>query len=136
MNPGAPDPDPPIRERAVRVLRRMAVEWREDRVPDAAAGVAFYAVLSLLPAFLTLAAMLGPLDSLIGGEVAERVQERVLDFLGTVLTAEAPDGLVGLQSFVTQAVDSNGLNFLIVDRGGVATVSTAGLAAEKRLSDM
>ena len=89
MNPGAPDPDPPIRERAVRVLRRMAVEWREDRVPDAAAGVAFYAVLSLLPAFLTLAAMLGPLDSLIGGEVAERVQERVLDFLGTVLTAEA-----------------------------------------------
>lgn len=89
MSSSASDADPPIRERAVRVIRQLAVEWREDRVPDAAAGVAFYAVLSLLPAFLTLAAMLGPLDSLIGGEVAERVQERVLDFLGTVLTAEA-----------------------------------------------
>lgn len=90
MSPTGPGTaDRPLRERAVRVARKMLTEWGADRVPDNAASVAFYAVLSLLPAFLALAAMLGPLDSLVGGDVAERVQERVLDFLGTVLTSEA-----------------------------------------------
>lgn len=89
MSTGEPDADPTIRERAVRVARSMVTEWGADRVPDNAASVAFYAVLSLLPAFLALAAMLGPLDSLVGGDVAERAQERVLEFLGTVLTSEA-----------------------------------------------
>lgn len=89
MTPGGTAPAPTIRERAVRVARQMVAEWGHDRVPDNAASVAFYAVLSLLPAFLALAATLGPLDSLIGGDVAERVQERVLDFLGSVLTSEA-----------------------------------------------
>lgn len=77
------------RERATRIGRRMVEEWTHDRVPDTAAAVAFWAVLSLLPAFLTLAALLGPLDTIVGGDVAEQVQDRVLDFLGTVLTAEA-----------------------------------------------
>lgn len=89
MSPEGADPTRPLRERTVRVARLLATEWKADRVPDAAASVAFYAVLSLLPAFLALAATLGPLDSLIGGEVSERVQERVLDLLGTVLTSEA-----------------------------------------------
>jgi len=89
MTPGGARTDSSLQARATRVARAMVAEWTHDRVPDAAAAVAFYAVLSLLPAFLALAAMLGPLDSLIGGEVAERVQERVLDFLGTVLTSEA-----------------------------------------------
>ncbi|HAS11552.1 MAG TPA: hypothetical protein DCS55_13725 [Acidimicrobiaceae bacterium] len=89
MSPGGARIDSSIKARAMRVARGMVAEWTHDRVPDAAAAVAFYAVLSLLPAFLALAAMLGPLDSLIGGEVADRVQERVLDFLGTVLTSEA-----------------------------------------------
>ena len=89
MSAGGPDADRPIRARAVRVARQLAIEWRDDRIPDSAASVAFYAVLSLIPAFLSLAAMLGPLESLVGREVAERVQDRVLDFLGAVLTSEA-----------------------------------------------
>jgi membrane protein len=90
MSPDGPHrADRTIWERSVRVARKMVTEWGADRVPDNAASVAFYAVLSLLPAFLALAATLGPLDSLIGGEVAERVQEQVLEFLGTVLTSEA-----------------------------------------------
>lgn len=89
MTPGGHAPEPTVRQRTVRVSRKMVIEWRADRIPDNAASVAFYAVLSLLPAFLALAATLGPLDSLLGGDVAERVQERVLDFLGTVLTSEA-----------------------------------------------
>jgi membrane protein len=94
MSPEGPPPSAPsFRDRAVRVARNMVTEWGEDRVPDNAASVAYYAVLSLLPAFLTLAAMLSPLDSLVGGDVAQRVQDEVLDFLGTVLTSEA-DGTI------------------------------------------
>lgn len=90
MSPDGPPPSSPsVRDRAIRVVRTMAREWSADRVPDSAASVAFYAVLSLLPAFLALAAMLGPLDSLVGGDVARRVQEETLDFLGSVLTSEA-----------------------------------------------
>lgn len=82
-----------LRDRVVRVVRAMATEWREDRVPDNAASVAFYGVLSLLPAFLALAAALGPLDTLVGNDLAQRVQEEILDFLGSVLTPQA-DGTV------------------------------------------
>jgi membrane protein len=90
MSPDGPPPSAPsLRDRSVRVFRAMASEWSHDRVPDNAASVAFYAVLSLLPAFLALASMLGPLDSLVGGDLAQRVQEEILDFLGSVLTPEA-----------------------------------------------
>ena len=89
MSPGGPESDATIGGRVVPVLRKMWTEWGADRVPDNAASVAFSAVLSLLPAFLALAAMLGTLDSVVGGDVAERVQEQVLEFLGTVLTSEA-----------------------------------------------
>lgn len=78
-----------LRSRTGRVVREMASRWTEHRLPDSAASVAFFAVLSLLPAFLALAAALGPLDTLIGNDLAQRVQEGVLDFLGSVLTSEA-----------------------------------------------
>ena len=67
----------------------MVDEWTHDRVPDTAAAVAFWAVLSLLPAFLTVASLLGPLDALLGGELAQDVQDEVLGFLGRILTDEA-----------------------------------------------
>ena len=88
---GPPDPhDPPaLRRRLAGVGRRMVAEWSHDRLPDTAASVAFYAVLSLLPAFLALASILGLLDSIVGGDVAQRVEAEVLDFLGTILTDEA-----------------------------------------------
>lgn len=90
MTPGPqPDDRPPASERARWVGRRLAEEWSHDRVPDTAAAVAFWAVLSLLPAFLTIASLLGPLDSLLGGELAQDVQDEVLGFLGRILTDEA-----------------------------------------------
>jgi membrane protein len=85
----APDRRPRARERARWVGRRLVEEWTHDRVPDTAAAVAFWAVLSLLPAFLTVASLLGPLDSLLGGELAQDVQDEVLGFLGRILTDEA-----------------------------------------------
>lgn len=68
-------------------------EWQKDRLPDLAGTVAFYAVLSLFPAFLALAAILGVLDTFVGADVAARTETQVLDFLAGVLTSEA-DGTI------------------------------------------
>ena len=75
--------------RVVEVAQELVAEWRRDRVPDLAAGVAFWAFLSLFPALLTLATVLGTLDSLVGVEVAERVEDEVLDYLREILTDDA-----------------------------------------------
>ena len=81
----------------------MGQEWSADRVPDAAAGVAFYAILSLLPAFLSLAALLGVLQAVVGGDVATRAETEVLDFLGSILTSEADGTLQAARELFTEA---------------------------------
>lgn len=80
----------------------MAAEWSADRLPDMAASVAFYAVLSLLPAFLALASTLGVLDSIAGGDLAEEVQTEVLDFLRTILTSDADGTLDAAEDLFTE----------------------------------
>lgn len=82
----------------VRFFRRLADEWRDDRVADQAAVVAFYSILSLFPALLALAAVLGGLDSIVGADVAERVETEVLDALRTVLTNEAGGTIEAIES--------------------------------------
>lgn len=82
----------------VDYARRLADEWRDDRLPDQAAAVAFYSILSLFPALLSLAAVLGGLDSIVGADVAQRVETEVLDALQTVLTNEAGGTLDAIQS--------------------------------------
>lgn len=69
--------------------RDFVDEWRADRVPDLAAQVAFYAVLSLFPALLAFTAALSVLDSVVGADVARRTEANVIDFLTSVLTDEA-----------------------------------------------
>jgi membrane protein len=61
----------------------------DDRVGGLAAEVAFFAVLSLFPGLLVLAAALGSLDSLAGEAVAQRAETLVLHSLGAVLTDRA-----------------------------------------------
>ena len=78
----------PVR-RVGDVVVSMAREFREDRVADLAAEVAFFGILSLFPAFLSLAAILGVLDSVAGADFAGRVETEVLDFLRRILTDEA-----------------------------------------------
>jgi membrane protein len=71
------------------VGRSLAREWREDRVTGLAAEVAFFGILSLFPVLLAVAAALGSLEAIAGGDVAERAQEEVVGFLRDVLTEEA-----------------------------------------------
>ena len=79
-------------------FRRLADEWRDDRVADQAAVVAFYSILSLFPALLALAAVLGGLDSIVGADVAARVETQVIDGLRTVLTSEAGGTIEAIES--------------------------------------
>ncbi|MGK2928583.1 MAG: YihY/virulence factor BrkB family protein [Acidimicrobiales bacterium] len=83
--------------------RKLLTEWREDRVPDLAAEVAFYAILSLFPAFLALASILGALDSLVGADVAQDVEDQVLDFLRRVLTPEAESTIEAAQELFVES---------------------------------
>lgn len=87
----APDPTehPRRRDRARRVGKGLLEEWGHDRVPDLAAEVAFYAILSLFPAVLAMASLLGVLDSIVGGDVALEARTEVLDYLRSILTSEA-----------------------------------------------
>lgn len=82
----------------IRFGRRLAQEWKDDRLPDQAATVAFYSILSLFPALLALAALLGGLDSVVGADVATRVEQQVLDALRSVLTDEADGTLEAIES--------------------------------------
>ena len=69
--------------------RDLVREWRDDRVGGLAAEVAFFGMLSLFPALLALTSVLGVLDSVTGGDVAERAQEQVVSALNDVLSDQA-----------------------------------------------
>lgn len=85
------------------LARRLAAEWRDDRVPDLAAEVAFYAILSLFPALLALAALLGVLEALVGAEVAVETQAEAIAFLRTILTSEADTTIEAVTELFTKS---------------------------------
>jgi len=72
--------------RALKDLRRNMIA---DRASGLAAEIAFFAVLSLFPGLLIVAALLGSLDVLAGPAAAQRAEATVLDFLRNVLTDRA-----------------------------------------------
>lgn len=80
----------------------VAHEWKRDRVPDLAAEVAFYAILSLLPTLLAIAALLGQLGSIFGQELATDVQDEVVTFLRTILTSEADETITAVTELFTE----------------------------------
>jgi len=60
-----------------------------DRASGLAAEIAFFAVLSLFPGLLIVAALVGSLDIVAGPAAAVRAEAAVLDFLRSVLTDRA-----------------------------------------------
>lgn len=73
----------------VDVGRHMARDSKDDRVTGLAAEVAFFALLSVFPGLLTVAAGLGALDSLFGSELVARAQREVITVSATFLTDRA-----------------------------------------------
>ncbi len=87
-------------------LKRTVVEFKEDNLTDLAAGLTYYAVLSVFPALLVLVSLLGlagqSATSAISGELgavapAETV-ELVTGVLATLQANQAAAGLFGLVS--------------------------------------
>lgn len=64
-------------------------EWSEDRCSGLAAEIAFWLVLSLFPGLLVLGAMLGWLDTIIGADVATRVEAEVIEGIEGALGSES-----------------------------------------------
>jgi membrane protein len=73
----------------VRLVVEVVHKADRDRLLGLAAETAFFAVLTLFPALLVVAAVLGQLSALIGEDNADRVEQGVLDFLDTLLTDTA-----------------------------------------------
>ncbi len=78
--------------------RTFRKEAAEDRLTGLAAEVAFFAVLGIFPGLLALAAALGFVEALLGGAVATRAQETVIQFLSTFLTERASDTIHAVRS--------------------------------------
>lgn len=95
-------------------MRQYVDEVLEDRLPGLAAETAFFAVLSTFPALLVAGSLLGLLDSLVGGDVAQEAQDSVLDVLALVLTDEASGVLDSVRSLFEES------------RGGLLTFATVG----------
>jgi membrane protein len=70
-------------------VARLVVKTYHDRIDGLAAEVAFFAVLSVFPALLTLAAALGSLQVLTGEGFARAAEQTIIDFLSAVLTQRA-----------------------------------------------
>lgn len=85
----------PVLGRVVSVVEELVEEWQADRVNGLAAEVAFFAILSVFPGLLALAAALGSLEAVVGADVADRVREAVLGAVRAFLaTNEQTRGLV------------------------------------------
>ena len=100
--------------RAWRPVRRYVDEVLDDRLPGLAAETAFFAVLSTFPALLVAGSLLGLLEVVVGREVAQEAQGRVLDVLSLVLTDEASGVLESVRSLFEDS------------RGGLLTFATVG----------
>lgn len=94
----------PGRLATIRAIGRDLVrEWNEDRVAGLAAETAFWSVLSLFPALLTVTGLLGVLQDVTGGDVADRAEDRVIDFLQRILTDEAEGTITAVRELFEQA---------------------------------
>lgn len=80
------------------VARDLVREWQADRVSGLAGEIAFFGVLSLFPTLLALAAALGSLQALAGGDLATQAEEEVISFLERILTSEAEGTIDAVRS--------------------------------------
>lgn len=80
-----------------RLVREVINKADRDRLLGLAAETAFFAVLTLFPALLVVAAVLGQLGTIVGENNAIRVEQAVLDFLDELLTDSASGAIDTVQ---------------------------------------
>ena len=104
-----------------RLVREVVNKADRDRLLGLAAESAFFAVLTLFPALLVVATILGQLGAIIGDSNALRVEDAVLTFLDELLTDSADDAIATVEQ-----VFSAGTNALTVATLlALASLSTA-----------
>jgi len=101
-----------LRQRAWAFGRTFVREVDEDRLLGLSAETAFFAVLSIFPGLLVAVSLLGLLDVLLGVQVAQEAQDRVVDALSLVLTDAASDAVLAVEELFEQS------------RGGLLTFAT------------
>ena len=105
----------------------------KDRIPGLAAEVAFFGTLSIFPALLILATALGSIGRVVGGEVVDRSQRVVVEFLSGILTDQGPVNAVELlfeRRYSGVLTVSVALALYAMSRGFSAVITALDLAYE------
>ncbi|MET7697813.1 YihY/virulence factor BrkB family protein [Streptomyces sp. NPDC005485] len=96
------------------VVRRTAKEFQDDQLPDRAAALTYYGVLSLFPALLVLVSLLGV--------VGQHATDKILDNIGDLAPGPARDIL---HDAVVQLSDSGGTGGVLAIVGLLAALWSA-----------
>ena len=80
------------------LIRSLRAEVKNDRVFGLAAETAFFAVLSFFPGLLIAASLLSILDVLIGADLAAETQDRVVETLNLIFTAQAAETIHSVEA--------------------------------------
>jgi membrane protein len=104
-----------------RLAREVINKADRDRLLGMAAESAFFAVLTLFPALLVVATILGQLGTFIGESNALRVEEAVLTFLDELLTDSADDAVATVRT----VFDTGGNALTVATLLALASLSTA-----------
>jgi membrane protein len=90
-----------LKGRTPPLLRDIVKGWQEDRLGGLGAEMAFFAVLSLVPATLAMAAGLGSVDRILGTEFARRAERSIVEFLELILTEQASSTIEAVRELFT-----------------------------------
>lgn len=103
----------PLLRHGWEVSRAVARQWRDDRVSGVSAEVAFWLVLSIFPGLLATAALLGSIDTILGGDVAADAEARIVEELESTLGG---DGGVTVEAArdLFQGTNAGALTFGVV----------------------
>ncbi len=91
------------------MLRDVAARNKVHRLNDAAAGLSFWAVLSLFPTLLAFASVLGSLEWFVGTSAADSLRETITDFLERTLPPDSE-----ITSTVTDIINQSRASVAIV----------------------
>ena len=104
-----------------RLVVEVVNKADRDRMLGLAAESAFFAFLTLFPALLVVAAVLGQLGAVIGETNALRVETAVLDFLDELLTDTASGAIATVRELFNTGADALTIATLLA----LASLSTA-----------
>jgi len=104
-----------------RLVREVINKADRDRLLGLAAESAFFAVLTLFPALLVVAAVLGQLGNVIGETNALRVEQAVVDFLDRLLTDTASGAIATVEDLFRTGTNTLTIATLLA----LASLSTA-----------